>query len=116
MTLHASVPAGLECAHTPPASPQSAMHAPGSNPANPAAAAGGPACIFTSALDRRLRALEEAPGRGLQVATEVDAGAVLTQLVAPGPGGQWGRAGGWFGCGAGPQGGWLQPGCSHSFL
>ena len=71
-----------------PCRPQAGMHAPGSNPANPAAVAGGPTTVFTAAADKRLRALEEpAGGGGLAVAAEVDAGGVLTQLVAPGPGG-----------------------------
>ena len=72
----------------PPPAPllQGGMHAAGSNPANPASVAGGPSAIFTAALDRKLRALEEAVGGGLQVAAEVDAGAVITQLVAPNPG------------------------------
>lgn len=73
------------------------MHAPGSNPANPAAVAGGPTTVFMAAADKQLRVLEEpAGGGGLAVATEVDAGAVLTQLVAPGPGGWVGR---WLGMG-----------------
>ena len=56
-------------------------------------AAGGPAAasIFAAATDKKLRLLEEAAsGSGLAVAAEVDAGTVLTQLVAPRPGGRVG--------------------------
>lgn len=79
----------------PPVTPthtQAGMHAPGKNPSNAEAAPGGPAAIFTAALDKRLRSLEEAAGGGLAVAADVDAGAVVTQIVAPGPGARegWG--------------------------
>jgi len=63
------------------------MHAVGSNPTNSAAASGGPNAIYTAALDKKLRALEDGAGGSLTVAQEVDAGAVLTQVVAPSPGG-----------------------------
>lgn len=67
--------------------PQAGTHAAGSNPANPAAVAGGASSVFTAALDKKIRTLEEpAAGGGLAVAAEVDTGAVLTQIVAPGPG------------------------------
>ena len=74
---------------------QAGLHAPGSNPANPAAVCGGPSTFFVAALDKKLRALEDAggsssnaggSGAGLTVSAEVDVGAVLTQLVAPSPG------------------------------
>lgn len=79
-----------------PPLPQSGTHAGGSNPACPAAVAGGPSTIFAPAADRKLRALEDAPGGGLAVAAEVDAGAVVTQVLAPGPGAGWaGLRGGW---------------------
>ena len=55
--------------------PQGGMPAAGPNPASPASVAGGPSAIFTAALDRKLRALEEAADGGLQVAAEVDVGA-----------------------------------------
>ena len=83
--------------HPPLAPVQAGLHAPGSNPANPAAVCGGPTTFFVAALDKKLRAVEEAGGSGsggggggggagLTVAAEVDVGAVLTQLVAPSPG------------------------------
>lgn len=45
------------------------------------------ASVFAASLDKKLRLLEESTaGSGLAVAAEVDAGTVITQLVAPGPG------------------------------
>lgn len=58
------------------------MHS-GAAGTSPAAAA-----VFAASLDKKLRLLEETTsGSGLAVTTEVDAGTVITQLVAPGPGG-----------------------------
>eukprot|EP00887_Chlorella_sp_A99_P007960 scaffold12.g7960.t1 len=59
------------------------------SPAAAAAAAGGwPSAVYAAAADRRLRLLEDSPSGGLAVSKEVDAGTVLTQLVAPGAGGR----------------------------
>ena len=58
------------------------MHS-GAAGTSPAAAA-----VFAASLDKKLRLLEETTsGSGLAVTAEVDAGTVITQLVAPGPGG-----------------------------
>ncbi|KAL4457336.1 hypothetical protein ABPG75_012201, partial [Micractinium tetrahymenae] len=64
------------------------MHAVGANPSNTSAVAGGPNAIFAGAQDKKLRSLEEAVGGGLAVAAEVDAGAGITQVLAPSPGGR----------------------------
>lgn len=46
------------------------------------------ASIFAASLDKKLRLLEETTsGSGLAVTAEVDVDTVITQLVAPGPGG-----------------------------
>ncbi|PRW57644.1 Cilia- and flagella-associated 57 [Chlorella sorokiniana] len=55
------------------------------------AAGAGPAAasVFVASLDKKLRLLEETTaGSGLAVTAEVEAGTVITQLVAPGPGGR----------------------------
>lgn len=57
--------------------------------AGPAGSGPAAASIFAAATDKKLRLLEETTaGSGLAVAAEVDAGMVLTQLVAPRPGGR----------------------------
>lgn len=67
--------------------PQSGLHSVSAAPSTSLTAViGGAATIFSGAQDRRLRALEDSSAGGLGVVAEVDAGAPLTHIVAPGPG------------------------------
>lgn len=65
---------------------QAGMHAVAANLASVMAVPGGPSAIFAGAADRKLRCLEAAAGGALAVAAEVDAGAVVTQVLGPSPG------------------------------
>lgn len=49
------------------------------------ASGGWPSAVFVASADKKLRLLEEGPGGGgLTVSREIDAGAVVTAMIAPG--------------------------------